>query len=96
MVLNNEICTTKQIVERKKLQTVELQLSIDQMLKGASTNVLAYNQICIAAANLLFRISRKSTISQPLTKNPIKNMDVVANFITDLAYIHKAYNKKEP
>lgn len=56
MVLNNEICTTKQIVERKKIQTVELQLSIDQMLKGASTNVLAYNQVSMLKLSLRIKV----------------------------------------
>lgn len=45
----------------------------------------------MAAENLFFRIDKVSVISRPLQDNPIKNLDMVADFITDLNHIQKIY-----
>ncbi|KAG0554300.1 hypothetical protein KC19_12G080900 [Ceratodon purpureus] len=91
MTLNNEVSMTKQFVEQKKLETSQLQLQIDQMLQMAAARTLARSQICMAAENLFFRIDQVSVISRPLQDNPIKNLDMVSDFVTDLNYIQKLY-----
>ncbi|XP_024357306.1 cilia- and flagella-associated protein 73 isoform X1 [Physcomitrium patens] len=91
MMLNNDVGQAKQLVERKKSDTAQLQLQIDSMLQMAAAKTLAWNQICIAAENLFFRADKVSIISRPAKENPLKNLDMVSDFITDLNHVHKLY-----
>jgi hypothetical protein len=43
----------------------------------------------MAAENLFFRIDKVSVIRRLLQDNPIKNLDMVSDFVTDLNYIQK-------
>lgn len=45
----------------------------------------------MAAENLFWRIDKVSVISRPLQDNPIKNLDMVSDFVTDLNYIQKLF-----
>jgi len=45
----------------------------------------------MAAENLFYRIDKDSAIARPVQDNPLKNLDMVADYITDLSFIHKAY-----
>lgn len=48
-------------------------------------------QMCMAAENLFQRIDKLSFISRPPHDDPIKQLDAVADYITDLNYIQKIY-----
>lgn len=55
-------------------------------------------QICMAAENLFHRIDKMSVISRPPLEDPLKQLDAVGDYVTDLNYIQKAYKgtpKKE-
>ena len=45
----------------------------------------------MAAENLFYRADKASIIARPVQDNPIKNLDMAADFITDLAFVQKAY-----
>lgn len=45
MTLNNDVSVTKQLVERKKTESAELQLQIDRILQMASARTLARSQV---------------------------------------------------
>ncbi|KAG0623835.1 hypothetical protein M758_3G205800 [Ceratodon purpureus] len=91
LTLNNDVSITRQIYERKRLQTADLQKNIDSMLETSAARTLARSQVCMAAENLFYRIDKASIIARPVQDNPIKNLDMAADFITDLAFIQKAY-----
>jgi hypothetical protein len=45
----------------------------------------------MAAENLFYRVDKASIIARPVQDNPLKNLDMAGDFITDLAFIQKAY-----
>lgn len=45
----------------------------------------------MGAENLFYRIDKASVIARPIQDSPLKNLDMAADFITDLAFITKAY-----
>jgi hypothetical protein len=54
----------------------------------------------MAAENLFHRIDKVSVISHPPYDNPLKQLDSIGDYVTDLNYIQKAFKatltKKEP
>lgn len=49
LTLNNDVSVTKQICERKKVETAELQLHIDSVLHMAAAKTLARSQVTSSA-----------------------------------------------
>ncbi|CAK9882125.1 unnamed protein product [Sphagnum jensenii] len=100
LTLHNDVSVTKQAFEKKKMETEELQLQIDSVLHLAAAKTLARSQICMAAENLFHRIDKVSIISRPPYDNPLKQLDSIGDYVTDLNYIQKAFKatltKKEP
>ncbi|KAL2634870.1 hypothetical protein R1flu_006349 [Riccia fluitans] len=89
--LDNTRNVTKQMLEKKKSETAATQLHMDSILHAAATKTLARSQICMAAEYLFQRICKLSNISHFPYNNPLKQLDCVGDYISDLNYIIKAY-----
>ncbi|CAM6111480.1 unnamed protein product [Calypogeia fissa] len=91
--LDNDISVKKLLFERKKRETGAKQLHMDSILLAAATKTLARSQICMAAENLFQRICKLSHISHFPYDDPLKQLDCVGDYISDLSYIIKQHKQ---
>lgn len=89
--LENDVSSAKQAYERKKRDTAEMQLHIDSVLQVAASKALARGQVCMAAENIFCRACQCSRINHPPHTSPLKQLDVVGDYITDINYVIKSY-----
>ncbi|MCO5578975.1 hypothetical protein L7F22_032826 [Adiantum nelumboides] len=89
--LENDVSSAKQSHEKKKRETAEIQLRMDSVLQVAASKTLARGQVCMAAENLFSRVCHRSTINHPEHISPLKQLDVVGDYITDINQIIRTY-----
>ncbi|PNH07304.1 Coiled-coil domain-containing protein 42 [Tetrabaena socialis] len=59
--------------------------------KIASQRTLEYGQVVLSADNIFNRCRGKSSIGHPAESNPLHQLDVIGNFVSDLGAIIKHY-----
>eukprot|EP00250_Pteridium_aquilinum_P007152 c16934_g1_i1 orf=441-785(+) len=89
--LENDVSSAKQAHEKKKRETADIQLHMDSVLQIAASKTLARGQVCMAAENLFSRVCHRSTINHPDHTSPLKQLDVVGDYITDINQIIRTY-----
>ncbi|KAH7291965.1 hypothetical protein KP509_29G044200 [Ceratopteris richardii] len=82
--LENDIRAAKLTHEKKKKETAEIQQRLDSILEVAASKTLTHGQVCMAAENLFSRVCRCSTINHPDHTSPLRQLDVVGDYITDI------------
>lgn len=91
--LNNEIARLKKVLETSERETRDLAENRDAMLQTASQKTLDHGQVCMATDNLFLRCSRRSNVNHPPHTNPLDQLHVIGDYMSDLAEIVKLKGK---
>mmetsp|Transcript_5872 Transcript_5872/g.10173 ORF Transcript_5872/g.10173 Transcript_5872/m.10173 type:complete len:317 (+) Transcript_5872:175-1125(+) len=89
--LNNEISRLKKILEQYERSAVIYQQEKDQALQNASRQVLEHGQVCMASVNLFQRCTTVSNNNHPPYTNPLDQLGVLGDWISDLGAIVKMW-----
>lgn len=89
--LNNKISQLKKELESKERDVLALQSGMDYEMAMASQKTLDYGQVCMATDNLFQRCTVRSTIKHPSHTNPITQLNVIGEYMADLASIVKSW-----
>ena len=68
-----------------------LQSGMDYEMAMASQKTLDYGQVCMATDNLFQRCTVRSTIKHPVHTNPITQLNVIGEYMSDLSSIVKSW-----
>ena len=93
--LNNKISQLKKELESKERDVLSLQSGMDYEMAMASQKTLDYGQVCMATDNLFQRCTVRSTIKHPNHTNPITQLNVIGEYMADLASIVKTSTVKK-
>lgn len=89
--LNNKISQLKKELESKERDVLALQSGMDYEMAMASQKTLDYGQVCMATDNLFQRCTVRSTIKHPVHTNPITQLNVIGEYMSDLSSIVKSW-----
>jgi paraquat-inducible protein B len=87
--LNNRLAQLKQEREAYKQDARLQEAAKDAVLEVASQHTLTYGQIVLAADNLYAQCKSRSCIAQTSQATTMQQLDVIANFVSDLEAICK-------
>ena len=97
--LNNELARLKKEVESYEGDALVQQAKKDHSLQVASQKTLEYGQVVLSTDNIFNRCRGRSKIAYPPESNPLQQLDVVGNYVSDLGAIikmHKAQKGTAP
>jgi len=94
--LNNEISRLKKVLETAERDVSDMATQRDGMLQTASQKTLDHGQVCMATDNLFLRCSRRSKVNHPTYSNPLDQLHVIGDFMSDLSEIVKLKGKSAP
>uniref|UniRef100_A0A7S0X210 DUF4200 domain-containing protein n=1 Tax=Mantoniella antarctica TaxID=81844 RepID=A0A7S0X210_9CHLO len=92
--LNNKIARLKKVLETVERGVVNMAEDRDYMLQTASQKTLDHGQVCMATDNLFLRCSKRSSVNHPNYNNPLEQLHVIGDFMSDLSEIVKMKNPK--
>lgn len=87
--LNNELARLKKELEGYEGDAVSQQAKKDQSLQVASEKTLEYGQVVLSTDNIFNRCRARSKIAYPSESNPLQQLDVIGNYVSDLSAIIK-------
>lgn len=85
--LNNEIARLKKVLETAERAVVDLAEDRDAALQAASQKTLDHGHVCMATDNLFLRCSKRSNVNHPGYTNPLEQLHVIGDYMSDLAEI---------
>ncbi|XP_024516016.1 cilia- and flagella-associated protein 73 [Selaginella moellendorffii] len=88
--LENDVTLAKQAYERKKHETAEMEKKMDSILQISAAKTLVRGQACMAAENLFGRVCHNSRINHVPQSSPLRQLDVVGDYVSDTNAIIKA------
>ena len=91
--LNNEIARLKKELETAEREVVYMAESRDTALQTASQKTLDHGHVCMATDNLFLRCSKRSNVNHPNYTNPLDQLHVIGDYMSDLAEIVKMKGK---
>ncbi|GAX82119.1 hypothetical protein CEUSTIGMA_g9547.t1 [Chlamydomonas eustigma] len=93
--LNNELARLKKELETYEGDALVQQAKKDHSLQVASQKTLEYGQVVLSTDNIFNRCRGRSKIAYPPESNPLQQLDVVGNYVSDLGAIIKAYRAEQ-
>ena len=87
--LSNELARLKKELEGYEGDAMVQQAKKDQSLQVASEKTLEYGQVVLSTDNIFNRCRARSKIAYPSESNPLQQLDVIGNYVSDLAAIIK-------
>lgn len=87
--LNNELARLKKELEGYEGDAMAQQAKRNQRLQVASEKTLEYGQVVLSTDNIFNRCRARSKIAYPSESNPLQQLDVIGNYVSDLAFIIK-------
>eukprot|EP00959_Pyramimonas_sp_CCMP1952_P353324 7402434-Pyramimonas_sp.AAC.1 len=91
--LNNTISRLKKDLEQCERNAVIHQQEKDQALHYASQKTLEHGQVCMASVNLFHRCTTRSKVNHPPYTNPVDQLGVLGDWISDLGAICKIWRQ---
>ena len=91
--LNNEIARLKKVLETAEREVVDMAENRDTALQTASQKTLDHGQVCMATDNLFLRCSKRSNVNHPNYTNPLEQLHVIGDYMSDLSEIVKMKGK---
>lgn len=88
--LNNELARLKKELESYEGDALVQQAKKDHSLQVASQKTLEYGQVVLSTDNIFNRCRGRSKIAYPPESNPLQQLDVIGNYVSDLGAIIKA------
>ena len=92
---NNELARLKKELESYEGDALVQQARKDHSLQVASQKTLEYGQVVLSTDNIFNRCRSRSKIAYPHESNPLQQLDVVGNYVSDLAAIIKAHKAEQ-
>lgn len=89
LTMNNEVALLKNELENYKSEAMVQQSKKDNGLQVASQKTLEYGQVVLSTDNVFNRCRGRSKIAYPPESNPLQQLDVIGNYVSDLAAIVK-------
>ncbi|KXZ49053.1 hypothetical protein GPECTOR_23g139 [Gonium pectorale] len=89
--LNNQVAKLKTELEGYEAEAMVQEAKKDSSLQIASQRTLEYGQVVLSADNIFNRCRSKSSIGHPAESNPLHQLDVIGNFVSDLGAIIKQF-----
>ncbi|GLI67448.1 hypothetical protein VaNZ11_011641 [Volvox africanus] len=93
--LNNQVAKLKTELEGYEAEAMVQEAKKDSSLQIASQRTLEYGQVVLSADNIFNRCRSKSSIGHPAESNPLHQLDVIGNFVSDLGAIIKQYRLEQ-
>lgn len=87
LVLNNRLSQLRQELEGLEQEERVLEAAKDGKLQAASDRMLEHGQVLLATDNLFNLCRQYSRIAHPALDNPLQQLDVIGNYISDLAAV---------
>ena len=87
--LNNRISRPKKEMEGKERETMGHEMRKDYAVQAASQKTLQHGQVTMATENLFLRCRESSKVNHPQYTSPMEQLNVIGDFMTDLAAIVK-------
>ena len=87
--LNNRISRLKKEMEGKERETMGHEMRKDYAVQAASQKTLQHGQVTMATENLFLRCRESSKVNHPQYTSPMEQLNVIGDFMTDLAAIVK-------
>ena len=87
--LNNRISRPKKEMEGKERETMGHKMRKDYAVQAASQKTLQHGQVTMATENLFLRCRESSKVNHPQYTSPMEQLNVIGDFMTDLAAIVK-------
>ncbi|KAK9823584.1 hypothetical protein WJX72_003990 [[Myrmecia] bisecta] len=87
--LNNMISRLKKELESYEQESYAQEAKKDYSLQVASQKTLEYGQVCMSTDNLFHRCRQRSKVAHANETNPLAQLDVIGNFVSDLGTIIK-------
>lgn len=89
--LNNEVARLKKELESYKGDVMVQEAKKDYSLQVASQKTLEYGQVVLSTDNIFNRSRGRSKIGYHAESNPLQQLDVVGNYVSDLGAIIRQY-----
>lgn len=89
--LNNQLARLKKELERYESEALSQETKKDYSLQVASQKTLEYGQVVLSTDNIFNRSRQRSKIGHAVESNPLLQLDVIGNFVSDLSAIVKQY-----
>lgn len=93
--LNNSVARMKKELEGYEGEALLQESKKDSSLQVASQKTLEYGQVVLSTDNIFNRSRSRSKIGYPAETNPLQQLDVVGNFVSDLAAIIRQYRSEQ-
>ncbi|KAG2433119.1 hypothetical protein HYH02_012821 [Chlamydomonas schloesseri] len=93
--LNNQVAKLKTELEGYEAEAMVQEAKKDSSLQIASQRTLEYGQVVLSADNIFNRCRAKSSIGHPAESNPLHQLDVIGNFVSDLGSIIKQFKQEQ-
>ncbi|MEW5313954.1 MAG: hypothetical protein WDW38_005484 [Sanguina aurantia] len=93
--LNNSIARMKKELEGYEGEALLQESKKDSSLQVASQKTLEYGQVVLSTDNIFNRSRSRSKIGYPAESNPLQQLDVVGNFVSDLGAIIRQYRSEQ-
>ncbi|GLC45244.1 Cilia- and flagella-associated protein 73 [Pleodorina starrii] len=93
--LNNQVAKLKTELEGYEAEAMVQEAKKDSSLQIASQRTLEYGQVVLSADNIFNRCRSKSSIGHPAESNPLHQLDVIGNFVSDLGAIIKQFRLEQ-
>mmetsp|Transcript_20045 Transcript_20045/g.36043 ORF Transcript_20045/g.36043 Transcript_20045/m.36043 type:complete len:298 (-) Transcript_20045:332-1225(-) len=87
--LNNQLSRLKKELEQYEGDALVQEAKKDSSLQVASQKTLEYGQVVLSADNIFNRCRGRSSIEYAIENNPLYQLDVIGNFVSDLNAIMK-------
>ena len=77
-------CVSCHVVACKLLHVLLQESKKDYSMHIASQRTLEYGQVMLSTDNIFSRCRQKSHIAHPPVTQPLQQLDIIANFVSDL------------
>ncbi|KAF5841599.1 hypothetical protein DUNSADRAFT_12297 [Dunaliella salina] len=89
--LSNRVARLKKELEKHEGEAMVQESKKDSSLQVASQKTLEYGQVVFSTDNIFNRCHSRSKIGYPAESNPLQQLDVVGNFVSDLGAIIRSH-----
>eukprot|EP00798_Chlamydomonas_sp_ICE-L_P025664 gene25664-11329_t len=89
--LNNVVARLKKELESYEGDAMVQEAKKDYSLQVASQKTLEYGQVVLSTDNIFNRSRGRSKIGYPAESNPLQQLDVIGNYVSDLGAIIRQY-----
>lgn len=93
--LNNQVSRSKKALEERERETLAYQTGFDATVQAASKKTLEVGQVRAATENLFLRAKSRSRVNHPDYTNPLEQITVVGDFMSDLGHVLRQWQKKQ-